>query len=177
MAWTSDQDHRDPLLDAIKTITWVILLNKPVYPAYVWYFVGDGADAALLSLLSAPAYAAILIIARHWSLAARIAFPIAATLDTIFEAKLFGAGSGAELFFAPVALITALSFRSSETRYVKSILVAIYGAFFAAHGHLGAPLHGWTEDGLAHLREINIFAVATLTVFVGWTFANKQQQP
>jgi hypothetical protein len=166
----------DPLAATVTSITWLIVLNKPVYPLYVWYFVGDGVQASLLSILSAPFYALVLLIARRSSLAARVAFPIIATLDTICETKLFGAGSAAELFTAPATLIAALSFYPDESRWLKGVLVTMYVVFLAVHGHLGAPLHAWTDDGLAHLREINIFAVASLTVFVGWKFAGARAQ-
>jgi len=167
----------DARLAALTRITWVILLNKPIYPLYVWMFVGEGVEASLLSILSAPLYIAVLVIARRSSLAARVAFPMIATIDTIGETKLFGAGSATELFAAPAALIAALSFAPREARLLKIVLVILYVAFLAAHGHLGQPLYPWTEAGLEHLRNINIFAVASLTLFVGWTFADLRPTP
>jgi hypothetical protein len=161
----------DPHLAAVTRVTWIILLNKPIYPLYVWALVGEGTSASLLSILSAPLYAAVLLIARRSALGARIAFPLLATLDTIGETKLFGAASATELFLAPAVIIAALSFRAQEARALRAVLVSLYVAFFAAHGHLGDPLHAWSEQGLGHLREINIFAVASLMLFVGWSFA------
>jgi hypothetical protein len=167
----------DPLAAAVVTITWLIVLNKPIYPLYVWYFVGDGVAVSALSVLAVPFYAAVLLIARRSSLAARVAFVAVATLDTICETKLFGDAAATELFLAPAALIAALSFRADESRWTKGILAALYVVFLAAHDHLGAAIHAWTDEQLAHLRAINIFAVASLTVFVGWKFAGIPRQP
>jgi hypothetical protein len=164
----------DPRLSSLTRITWVILINKPIYPLYVWIFVGEGVTTSLLSILSAPLYIAVLIIARRSSIAARVAFPLLATIDTIGETKLFGAGSATELFAAPAALIAALSFAPREAGVLKIVLVTLYVAFLVAHGRLGQPLFPWSDAGLDHLREINIVAVASLTLFVCWTFADRQ---
>ena len=62
----------DPITQATVTIVWVIVLNKPFYPVYVWYLVGNGVAASLGTLLSAPLFLAIPFVARRSSLAARI---------------------------------------------------------------------------------------------------------
>lgn len=171
---TDTRDDSAARLTALKRISWVILLNKPFYPLYVWYFVGEGIGMSFLTLATAPFYAIVLLLARRSSLAARVAFPLLATLDTIGETKLFGAGSAAELFACPAALIAALSFTSGEARWLRGTIVAMYVAVLAAHGHLGASLYPWTDASLQHLREINIFAVASLTVFAVWVFTGRQ---
>lgn len=171
---------RSPLdwrTSAVVSIAWLIAANKPIYPLYVWYFTREGVAAACLSILSAPLFLAIPFIARWSPRAARVAFPVVALVDTIAETKLFGAGSGTELFAAPGALIAALSFYPHEARWLRGLCVVLYVGFLAAHGHLGAPLHLWSEAGLAHLREINIFAVASLTFFVAWRFSGHVDAP
>ncbi|MGO7258911.1 hypothetical protein ACCT32_35770, partial [Rhizobium brockwellii] len=65
----------DPLTKASVTVAWVILLNKPFYPLYIWYLVGDGVAASLGTLSAAPLFLAIPLIARRSPLSARIALP------------------------------------------------------------------------------------------------------
>ena len=43
----------DPLTQATVTLAWVIALNKPFYPLYVWYLVGNGVVASLATMLAA----------------------------------------------------------------------------------------------------------------------------
>lgn len=38
---------------------WLIVINKPVYPIYVWYFTGSGFWPASLTALSMPLYVAL----------------------------------------------------------------------------------------------------------------------
>ena len=90
----------DPLTEATVTVAWVIIANKPFYPVYVWYLVGDGVYASLWTLAAAPLLLTIPFLAKRSPLAARIALPLIGTLDTLFETKLFGQNSGTELFFA-----------------------------------------------------------------------------
>ncbi len=55
---------RDDLTRATLTVAWVIILNKPFYPLYVWYLVDDGAVASLVTLLSVPFFLAIPFLAK-----------------------------------------------------------------------------------------------------------------
>uniref|UniRef100_UPI0031015463 hypothetical protein n=1 Tax=Neorhizobium sp. EC2-8 TaxID=3129230 RepID=UPI0031015463 len=55
----------DPRTQATVTVAWVIVANKPFYPLYVWYLVGNGVTASLGTLLAAPFFLAIPLIARH----------------------------------------------------------------------------------------------------------------
>lgn len=162
---------RDDRLEAIIALSWLIALNKPFYPLYVWYLTGEGVVWSCLSMVAAPAYLAIAVLGRRHSLATRIAFPLVALADTLAETKLFGAASATELFLAPAALITALAFRPSEARIPRTLILILYVALIALHGRLGEPLYIWSDASLAHLRELNIFAVASLTVFTVWRFS------
>ena len=59
----------------------------------------------------------------------------------------------------------------------RILAAAIFLAALALHGHYGAPLHVWDADALDRLREVNIFAVASLCAFLGWTFAERLRLP
>ena len=57
---THQVSKRDPTFDAAAGIVWLIVLNKPFYPFYVWWITGHGLGPAFLSGLSAPIFAALL---------------------------------------------------------------------------------------------------------------------
>ncbi|MDB5524993.1 MAG: hypothetical protein JWM58_2756 [Rhizobium sp.] len=156
----------DPLTAATVTIAWVIFANKPFYPLYVWWLTSSGVEASLWTLLSAPFFLAIPFIARRSPLAARMALPLVGTIDTLFEAKLFGTGSGTELFLAPCIMLVALSFYAEEKWWQRGLAFFIFCAFVAAYDRLGTALHVWSDGDLSALLNLNAFAVASLMAFI-----------
>lgn len=166
-----DPPPADPLARAVATVAWVIVFNKPIYPLYVWYFVGNGVVASLATMFGLPLYLALPWLAQRSSLGVRLAFPLVALVDTLFATKLFGQGAGTEMFLAPAALIAALSYRAGEAWWARGVAALLFAGFVATHGQLGAALHEWSAADLARLAEVNAYAVASLTVFVIWRFA------
>jgi hypothetical protein len=161
------------LTQASVTVAWVILLNKPVYPLYVWWLVGEGTLTSCLTMLGAPLFALVIWLSRRNGLHARIALPIVGAVDTIAETYLFGAASGTELFLVACMMIIALSFRQSEALIKRGLAIALFVIFFVVHGRIGGPLYPWTEEQIATLRNINIFAVAGLTAFLALRYPNR----
>lgn len=161
----------DALTQASVTVAWVILLNKPFYPLYVWWLVGSGVQASLGTLVSVPFFLLVPYLAKRSPLAARAALPLIGTLDTLFETKLFGYGSGTELFLAPCIMLVALSFHATEAWWQRGMAVLLFVAFFAAHGRLGEALHVWNAEELGTLFSINVFAVASLMAFIAIHYA------
>lgn len=157
--------------DAAVAVAWLIVANKPIFPLYVWWFVGTGTSASWLTALSAPAYLAVALHARRHPLASRVALPLIGALDTVFAAKLFGPASGVELFFVPCLLLAVVGFEPREGRWTKALLVVLFCAFVATHGCLGAAWGPWTPEDAGRLFEVVVFAVASLSIFVGWRFA------
>lgn len=165
----------DPLTAASVTIAWVIFANKPFYPLYVWWLTESGVKASLWTLLSAPFFLAIPLIARRSPLAARIALPVVGTVDTLLETKLFGAGSGTELFLAPCIMLVALSFYAEEKWWQRGLAVLVFCAFAAAQNRLGTALHVWSDNDLATLFSLNAFAVASLLAFIAVRWPGRGQ--
>lgn len=166
----------DALTAASVTVAWVIVANKPFYPPTIWYVVGNGVEAAWLSILSMPFFLAIPFIARRSSLLARIALPVIGTVDTICETKLFGTGSGTELFFAACIMLVALSFRAGEKLWQIGLTGFVFAGFLTTRYLIGAPLHVWSTDDLAKLFNLNAFAVACLTAFIALRYAGLRGQ-
>ncbi|MDO6966638.1 hypothetical protein [Rhizobium alvei] len=165
----------DPLTRATVTIAWVILLNKPFYPLYVWYLTGDGLFASLGTLLGTPFFLAIPFLARHSPLAARIALPVVGTLDTLFETKLFGSASGTDLYFAACIMLVALSFRAHELWWQRGLTAFVFLVFVVSRYGIGAPLHVWSSEDLATLLNLNTFAVASLLAFIALNHAGLER--
>ncbi|PYG54354.1 hypothetical protein [Rhizobium sp. UGM030330-04] len=114
------------LTKATLTFAWVIILNKPFYPLYVWYLVdADAAVASLVTVLSLPFFPAIPFLAKKSHLAARLALPLVGTLDTLFETAMFGHTSGTEFFFAACIMLAAISFLADEKlwQYAMAVLL------------------------------------------------------
>jgi hypothetical protein len=149
---------------------WIILANKPIYPLYVWWFAGEGVLASTATMLTAPLYIAVILLGRRSGFAARLALPLVGLADTLFETKLFGAGSGTELFLGPCALLAALAFGDGQVRWSRGLAVLIGAAFAVSHGRFGAPLYPWSAHALGRLASVNAYAVASLSVFVVWRF-------
>ncbi|UVC09246.1 hypothetical protein IHQ71_01035 [Rhizobium sp. TH2] len=160
----------DPLTQATVTVAWVVLLNKPFYPLYVWWLVGSGIQASLWTLVSVPFFLLIIYLGPRNPLAARIALPLVGAVDTLFETMLFGYDSGTELFLAPCIMLVALSFYSEEKWWQRGMAALLFVVFFAAHDRLGAALHEWSPSESA-LLNINVFAVASLMAFIAIRYA------
>ena len=163
-------DRADARTSASVATAWIILANKPVYPLYVWWFAGEGVLASTATMLTAPLYAAVILIARRSGFAARLALPLFGLADTLFATKLFGSPSGTELFLAPCALLAVLAFGDGEVRWSRGLAIMIGAIFAASHGRFGAPLHEWSAQSLIRLAGVNAYAVASLSVFIAWRF-------
>ena len=166
----------DPLTEATVTVAWVIIINKPFYPLYIWYLVGDGVSASLWTLAVAPIFLGIPFLSRRKSLAARVALPLVGTLDTLFETKLFGQNSGTELFLAACMLLAALSFREDEKWWQRGLAALVFVAFVVSRTDIGAPLHVWSKTDLEIILNLNTFAVASLMTFVTLRYAGTSRR-
>ena len=161
----------DPLASAGAAVAWVVLANKPLYPVTIWLFVGGGFTASLATLIAAPLYAAAPFLARRASLTARAATPVVGLADTLLATKVFGPGSGAELFLFACGLLAALSFRPHEVWWSRGLIGLIFVAFVAMRLGGGAALYALPPDELGRLLDLNIFSAASLFAFIGLRFA------
>ncbi len=167
----TEDGTRDPLTAATITVAWVIIINKPFYPLTIWWLVGNGVEASLISVVSALFFLVIPFIARRSALAARIALPLIGTIDTVFETKLFGTGSGTELFFAACIMLVAVSFRTGERLWQIGMTGVVFAGFLLTRYMIGDALHIWDATDLAKLLNLNAFAVACLTAFIALRYA------
>jgi hypothetical protein len=161
----------DPLTRASITIAWVIIANKPFYPLYVWWLLGNGVVASLFTLIAVPFFLAVPFLASRSPLAARIALPVIGTIDTLFETKLFGTGSGTALFLTPCIMLAALSFHAEEKWWQRGVTAFIFLVFVISRMSVGEPFHAWTDADLSNLLNLNAFAVASLMAFIALRYA------
>jgi hypothetical protein len=160
-----------PLASAGAAVAWMVLANKPLYPVTIWWFVGGGFEASMATLIAAPLYAAVPFLARSAPLAARVATPAVGLADTLLTTRVFGTGSGAELFLFACGLLAALSFRPHEAWWSRGLIALIFVAFVAMRLGGGAALYPLPPDQLGRLLGLNIFAAASLFAFIGLRFA------
>jgi hypothetical protein len=163
--------RRDPTVDAAKGIVWLIVLNKPLYPLYVWWIAGHGLGAAFLSALSAPVFAALLLLARRDPLWLLAGLPVVGALDTAFATKLFGEASGTSLFFVPCALLVAILLPTKAYRLTWALTGLIFILAAGLHGRFGAAIYLWTDKELSALLSLNIISAASLSFFILVRFA------
>ena len=157
---------------ACVSTAWIILVNKPCYPLYVWALIGaDAATRSLATLAFAPLYAAIPYLARRSGLAARIALVLVGLVDTIYATKMMGPAAGTELFFFACGLLTIVGFAARDAAIARVLVIVVYLAYVAMHGRYGAPLQNWTPDDAARLFLLNGYAAASLAAFIGLRFA------
>lgn len=168
---SADGPPADPRAAATASVAWLVVLNKPIYPLYVWWFVGSGTAVAWATALSAPLFLAIALGAARRPLAARVALPLVGAVDTVVATALFGQASGTELFFVPCLLLSLVALSPEERRAARLLVAGLFVVFVASHEGLGAGVVAWTAEQAARLRDLNIFAVASLSAFVGWRFA------
>jgi len=166
-----EQKPADPLASAGTTVAWMIVANKPLYPAVIWWFVGGGFEASLATLIAAPLYAAVPFLVRRAPLTARVATPVIGLADTLLATKVFGPGSGTELFLFACGLLAALSFRPTEVWFSRGLIGLIFVAFVAMRLGGGAALYPLSPDQLGRLLDLNIFSAASLFAFIGLRFA------
>lgn len=156
----------DGLTAASVTVAWVIALNKPFYPLYVWYLTGEGVLVACMTVIAAPVFAALALTARRMPFRTRLGVPLVGLIDTIAAGKVLGQSAGTELFLAPCVLLIALFFKPEEKWWQRGMACICFLAFVAFHGRMGAPLHDWSADAVRSLFTLNAFSVAGLMVFV-----------
>jgi hypothetical protein len=161
----------DPLGSANAAVAWVIVANKPLYPVAIWWFVGGGFEAALATLIAAPLYAAVPFLRARAPLAARVATPTIGMADTLLATKVFGPGSGTELFLFACGLLAALSFVTHEVWWSRVLIGLTFAAFVAMRVAGGAALYPLPPDELGRLLELNILSAASLFAFIGLRFA------
>ncbi len=161
----------DPLASASAAVAWIVVANKPLYPAIIWWYVGGGFEASLATLIAAPFYAAAAFLARRVPFAARVATPTIGLADTLLATKVFGAGSGTELFLFACGLLAALSFRPHEAWWSRGLIGLIFGAFVLFRLCGGAALYPLPPAELGRLLDLNIVSAASLFAFIGLRFA------
>jgi hypothetical protein len=156
-------------------VAWMVVANKPLYLAILWWYVGGGFKASLATLIAAPLYGAAAVLVRRAPLAARVATPAVGLADTLLATLVFGTGSGAELFLFACGLLAALSFRPHEVWLSRGLIGLIFVAFVALRLGGGTALYPLPPDRLGRLLDLNVFSAA-LFAFIGLRFAGADRR-
>ncbi len=160
--------HDDPLTAGCNRIAQLVAWNQPLYPIYLWWLVGGDWWVSFWTFLSTPFFAGVPLVARRNALAGRVMLPLTGVANGLVSVKVFGEASGVALFLIPCTLIAVLGFRGREWRTTAALVGVIFAASLAG-GHVGPPLGRFTPDQYTHLRHLNIYSVAGLSIVVLWT--------
>ena len=170
----------EPAIDgqtaAAITIAWVVALNKPFYPLYVWWLTGEGVAASFGTVIAAPFFAAVALWGRKNAFAVRLGVPLIGTVDTVLAGKFLGQESGTEFFLAPCLMLVALNFTSTEKWWQRGMAAAVFLAFAAFHGRMGVPVYSWPAAETQSLLTLNAFSVASLMAFIALRYAGTERR-
>ena len=161
----------DPLTAASITIAWVVALNKPFYPLYVWWLTGDGVASSPTAVVAAPFFALVAVMGKRNPLAVRLGVPIIGMIDTVLAGLFMGQASGTELYFAPCMMLVALNFHAREKWLQRGIAVAGFAAFALLHGQAPLIPLSWDATETGMLLKLNLFSVASLMTFIALRYA------
>jgi hypothetical protein len=161
----------DDLTKTTVTVAWVVILNKPFYPIYVWWLIGSGARMSMVTLVSLPFFLAIPFVATRSSLAARIALPLVGTIDTVLDSAVFGKSSATLLFLAPCMALSMVSSRPDEKWWQRGFVCLVFVFFVVSWWQIGPAAFPWGQEQTSTLVTINVFSVATLMVFIGLRYS------
>lgn len=155
----------------------LIASSQPFYPLYVWYFVNaEAALVSLLTFLSTPFFALVPWLARRNATWGKAFLVVTGSANTFACVKYFGASSAVETFLLPCAMLAAAGFRAREYWMALTLLAAGLAAFLLLRGTYGAPLAALEQADIERLANLNIYSVAVLTAYIGWTYAAARAQ-
>ncbi|MCO6185264.1 hypothetical protein [Rhizobium sp. L1K21] len=158
---------RDTLVASATSVAWIIALNKPVYPAYVWFLAEDYFRVSLLTALSLPLFAALPFIARKSGFAARAGIVAIGMIDTTFISFALGFETGAWMFLLPCFMLAHGLFYEHEKWPARIAAAFGYVAFlmifylkdYAIAGEI--PVEQTTA-----LFAVNAVGAASLAAFI-----------
>ena len=171
----ADKRAADPLTTASKTVAWVIALNKPIYPVYVWYLAEGALKASLLTLVSTPLFAGIIYLAGKNAHAARIGLVLIGICDTTFISLVLGRASGAWTFLLPCLTLAGVCFYKSEP-WTSRLLVGLsfLASLLAVSLYPGLDLH-LPEGEAESLFVLNAMGAVSLAAFISLRFPRMER--
>jgi hypothetical protein len=176
-AYRRYQAHPDPLVAASNSIALLIGSSQPFFPLYVWYLVsGEAARISLLTFLTTPFFLAVPFVSRRNGTVGKTLLVVTGAANTFACAKYFGPSSAVETFLLPCAMLATLSFRRAEYAVALTLLGGGLAAFLLFQGGYGTPLAALSAAEAASFASLNIYSVAVLTAWIGWTFASAQER-
>jgi hypothetical protein len=161
--------HPDPLAAAGNLVALLVGSNQPLYPLALHWATGADVTGLFIVFVSAPCFLAIPFVARRNSPLARVMLVVVGSLDTFVSVKIYGQAGGNELYLGPCLILAPLLFRKREQLLSFGLMVLICGGLFALHGRYGASVLAWSDKDYATMMGFNIFYVAILTAFIGFS--------
>lgn len=161
----------DVLTQASGKVAFVLAMNTPFYPLYLYFCLGRaGLPWLWFSAVSLPFFVAALVIARWNGRAGRIWLCLVATVNSTYVTWLLGEASGTALFLLPCTALAILSFGREEWR-VRVVLAVLPGALFLLlHGRFPAPPAVYAQAGYHALQRMNEISVISISFVLAYVF-------
>lgn len=163
--------HAEPETRIANKVALVVGGNGPLYPLYLYWLTPEIGRGALLTMLAAPLFLAVPLIARRSALAGRIALILTGLANVVWSTALLGPASGVALFVLPCLALASTAWRN------RVVLLVLLGLGFAAQqATIRWPwpaLTGLSPQRQADLLAMNATSVAALIAFLVLTVAGE----
>ena len=150
----------DPRLAIAHAVVIAVMGNQPFYPLYVAWLAPAGAKAAMVSWLSAPAFAAVPAVGRRAPTAAKLLLVGAGLGNTALCTLALGPASGVPLFYLPCLALPLVLFAPGRRGPLALATLAVAAVLFGTIGAL-AP-ERFPPDAGAALTRMHAISVACL---------------
>ncbi len=163
--------HAEPETRIANKVALVVGGNGPFYPLYLHWLTPEAGPLSLLTMLAAPLFLAVPLIARQNGFAGRIALIVTGLANVLWCTALLGPASGVPLFVLPCVALALSVWRD------RLVMLALLGlCLVAQQGAMRWPwpgLSGLSPERQADLQGMNATSVAALVAFLVLTAAGE----
>jgi hypothetical protein len=163
--------HAEPETRIANKVALVVGGNGPFYPLYLYWLTPEAGSLSLLSMIAAPLFLAVPLIARQNGFAGRMAMVLTGLANVLWCTALLGPASGVPLFVLPCVALALTAWRN------RIALLALLGLCLAVQqASMRWPwpaLTGLAPPRQADLLIMNATSVAALIAFMVLTAAGE----
>jgi hypothetical protein len=168
-------DHPQAETRLTSKVALVVGGNGPFYPLYLYWLTPEAGPVALLTMVAAPLFLAVPLIARMSGPAAQMALVLTGLANVLWCTALLGPASGVPLFALPCVAIALTAWR--RQRVMLALLGLCLAAQQAAMRWPWPPLTGLAPERQADLLVMNATSVGALTAFLVLAAAGELRRP
>lgn len=156
--------HAEPETRISNKVALVVGGNGPLYPLYLYWLTPEAGLVLLLTVLAAPLFLAVPLVARESGFAGRMTMVLTGLANVIWSTALLGPSSGVPLFVLPCIALALTAWRN------RIVLMALLGLCLlvqqAAMRWPWPALTGLSSQRQGDLLAMNETSVAALMAFL-----------